>query len=140
MLVKSDVQSRLRLDRDSIQAWLDRMDQNTLRPARFDYRASSRWGYRAPELELELTQGADAGRWQQVAGRNLSREGLGLLAGRFLYPRTACRVTLVDAQARPRTVSGQIVRCRYVVGSGSLYEVGIALDRPIDVVTFTSTS
>jgi hypothetical protein len=87
---------------------------------------------------LELSETGSPATRHEAAGRNLSREGLGVLASRFVYPRTPCRVTLLDRQAQPQTVSGEVVRCRYVVGSGSLYDVGISLHRSLDVATFTA--
>jgi hypothetical protein len=136
--MKTSVHTGLRLAPEVLQTWLDRLDRDAGPPRGLDVRLSPRFAYRSLGLTLEISEtGAPATR-HEAAGRNLSREGLGVLASRFVYPRTLCRITLRDAQARSRTVSGQVVRCRYVVGSGSLYDLGIALDRPIEVVAFTA--
>jgi CheY-like chemotaxis protein len=71
-----------------------------------------------------------------VAARNLSRLGLGGVAGQFIYPRAKCRVTLNSPHGRQQVVPGRVVRCRYLVGSGSLHEVGVEFDQPLDVAVY----
>lgn len=128
-----DVQTRLRADPAAIQSWLDRLDHDARPPRGLDVRLSPRVAFRAVDLVLELLPGGTGSSRHAAAGRNLSREGIGLLVSRFAYPGTRCRVLLGEpSEAGPR-LSGQVRHCRYVVGSGSLYEMGVEFDRPIDV-------
>jgi len=63
--------------------------------------------------------------------RNLSRFGVALLIGQFIYAGTACCLNfeLPDGDCRPLT--GKVIRCRYLAGSASLYEIGVEFDSPI---------
>lgn len=56
-----------------------------------------------------------------------------MLAGQFLYPGSACRVTLPSPYGCDQTVGARVRRCRYLVGSAVLHEVGLVFDRPVDV-------
>jgi DNA-binding response OmpR family regulator len=68
-----------------------------------------------------------------AATRNISRDGLSLLLGWFVYPGTPCRLQLISVRGLTFPVSGKVVRCRYLPGSAVLHEVGIAFDEPVDV-------
>jgi CheY-like chemotaxis protein len=113
--------------------WLDRLDCQTRLPAGLDHRMSRRFEYRPQALTLEVPQGDDASVPYAVAGRNISREGIGLLAGQFIYPESACRISLSSPYGSTQIVGGRVARCRYLVGSGSLYEVGVEFESAIDV-------
>ncbi len=97
---------------------------------------SPRFEYRAETLTLHVCGEDETSVPHAVAGRNISREGVGVLAGQFIYPQSACRVSLSSPFGRTQEVAGHVVRCRYVVGSGSLYDVGVQFDDPIDVALF----
>ncbi|MEW6252971.1 MAG: response regulator, partial [Planctomycetota bacterium] len=131
----TQMQRPLRSDSQALRAWLDRLDRRTVAAA-LEARAAPRFPYRSLDASLELHSGDEPGPMQQVATRNLSRTGAGLLAGQFVYPRSACRLTLTGPDRRPQTFAGRVVRCRYLVGSGSLYELGVEFDRPIDATLF----
>ena len=133
--VTTDNLRTLRADRQTIRSWLDRLDRRAAAPA-LDARAAPRFRYRGDDLTLQLQRGEEPGAAQTVVGRNLSRTGAGVLAGQFIYPNTACQLTLTSPYRRSECVPGRVVRCRYIVGSGSLYEVGVQFERPIDVAVF----
>lgn len=102
---------------------------------------SPRYEYRPETLALEVSSVARDPAQREtlsynVVGRNISREGAGLLAGQFIYPRSPCRLRLSSPFGGTQTVDGFVARCRYVIGSGSLYEVGVEFDSPIDVSLF----
>ena len=134
--MSTDLSRSIRVDPLTVQAWLDRLDHAALPPAGLDHRMSRRFDYRAAAVTLEVAGGQDDGRSYNAVGRNLSREGVGLLTGQFVYPRARCKVTLSDPYGVTQVVDGRIARCRYLVGSGALYEVGIAFERPVDVAVF----
>jgi CheY-like chemotaxis protein len=119
-----------------LRSWLDRLDGRTKPPTGLDQRMSRRFEYRAPALALEVSEGEDAAVPHTVVGRNICREGIGVLAGQFIYPRSACRIRLSSPFGSTQDVAGRVVRCRYLLGSGSLYEVGVEFDYPIDVALF----
>ncbi len=133
-----DVQTRLRTNPATIQDWLDRLDHDTKPPRGLDVRLSPRVPFRATDVVLELSSGSSRATRHAAAGRNLSREGIGLLTSRFAYPGTRCRVAFADSSETMPRLTGQVRRCRYVVGSGTLYEIGIEFDRPVDVTHLTT--
>lgn len=129
---------RLRVDNDTVKRHLDRLDERAGRPRGIDLRVSERYRYRIGQTTLTLAQGDDQVVSQAAAPRNLSREGIGLLTGRFVYPGTPCRVGLRSLYGQDDASRGRVVRCRYLVGSPSLHEVGIRFNRPIDVELFAA--
>jgi CheY-like chemotaxis protein len=128
---------RLRVDDATITSFLDRLDACAGPPRGVDMRVSERYTYRPGRVEAELSQGEDGAYCCSVAPRNLSREGIGFLAGHFVYPGNTCRMTLPSLFGRREDIAGRVVRCRYLTGSGSLYEVGVEFDRPLDVPLFS---
>jgi CheY-like chemotaxis protein len=62
--------------------------------------------------------------------------GISFLVGGFVYPGVRCRVQLVSEFNHRQTVYGVVTRCRYVEGSGTVYDVGVQFDRPVDVALF----
>ncbi len=126
----------LRADQSTISTWLDRLDQYCRPPSELDMRVSERFSYRLGTLRLELPEDLDKTTHQAVVARNISREGVGLLSSHFVYPRAACQVLLRSPYGCDQVVPGRVARCRYLVGSTSLYEVGVRFDRPVDVPLF----
>lgn len=122
----------LRADAQTVQTWLDRLDRASAKQHQRDQRRSGRHPYRPGPLTLQISHSDEAAAYV-VACRNVSREGLGLLAGQFLYPGSACRVTLPSPYGCDQTVGARVRRCRYLVGSAVLHEVGLVFDRPVDV-------
>jgi CheY-like chemotaxis protein len=123
---------QLRVDPQTVTAALNRLDAEARPPAVLDLRQAERYAYRTYSV-IELARGDAAVGAQPVASRNVSRGGVAFLANQFIYHGTACRVTLVSPHGRPEVVTGRVVRCRYLIGSGSLYEVGVKFDRLVDV-------
>jgi CheY-like chemotaxis protein len=130
------VPRRSPVDSETVISWLDRLDRKAGPPSGLDRRMSRRVSYRPGALSVELMQGDDVTGQQRVVGRNLSREGVGLIADRFVYPNTACRVRLGSPFGGEQRKAGRVARSRYLVGSGSLYEVGVEFTNPLDVAIF----
>lgn len=70
--------------------------------------------------------------------RNISRAGMSLLHGKFVYDGTACVLGLktLDGQAVP--VRGRVGWCRLI--TGRIHELGITFDDPIDLEDFVPTT
>jgi CheY-like chemotaxis protein len=124
------------MDQRTVGVWLDRLDSRVRPPRGLDQRLSPRFAYRAETLTLHVCGADETDMPHAVAGRNISRDGVGVLAGQFIYPQSACRVGLSSPFGCTEEVAGHVVRCRYVLGSGSLYDVGVQFDDPIDVARF----
>lgn len=126
----------LRQDAGVIKDALDKLDEVADRNETVTSRKNERYPYRVKALIVELKQ--QSGDWVRhiVPSRNISRDGMGFLAGSFVYPRTECRVHLVSLHNHKVTIPAEIVRCRYLEGTGTLYEVGVRFQRPIDISMF----
>jgi len=129
-------QRGLRQDPTVIKDALDKLDEASSGGDNVTARKTDRYPYRVKSLIVELMQ--PTGDWirHAVPTRNISRDGLGFLMGHFVYPRTECRINLVSLHNHKVTVPGAVVRCRYLEGTGSLYEVGVRFKRSIDVSMF----
>lgn len=125
---------QLRRSAEDVRAVLDQLDAQT--PAEHCVRSTKRFSYRVKSLLIEIAQ--PNGGWVAYAmpTRNISRDGLCFLNSHFVYNGTSCRVTLVSLQDRRVTVAGEVVRCRYLEGTASIYEVGLRFVKPIDVSMF----
>jgi CheY-like chemotaxis protein len=126
---------RLRKAEDEVRAILDRLDRDRPPDEVVHLRTSTRYSYRVSALVVEFPSQRPTTS-HAVPSRNISREGVAFLLGNFVYPRTRCRIQLVNQHGRAQIVDGVVVRCRYVEGSASVYEVGVKLDHPIDVTMF----
>ncbi len=135
--MSSQPQRILRVSPAAIESWLNRLDRQTRSPSGIDQRVAPRYHYRGYALTVEFPVDDDTAVVHTVAPRNLSRQGIGFLAGQFVYPRIPCRVTLHSPFQRADVISGTVKRCRYLLGSGSLHEVGVEFDHPLDVAVFT---
>ena len=127
---------RVLKSQEVIKEYLDRLDEGSAHSPSANARRSDRYEFRETELRVEIRQ--PGGDWipYEVPSRNLSREGASFILGHFVHPGTACRIHLVSLQYQKRSVIGKIVRCRYLEGSGTLHEVGVSFEQPIDVAMF----
>jgi CheY-like chemotaxis protein len=128
---------RLRADRDKLEQILDRLDR-AQRPSRhFDLRDARRFEFRKDAVPVSVMLDEERFLVCEGATRNLSRDGLGLLVSQFVYPGTPCTVQMRTRYNRIVDVDAVVVRCRYLVGSGALYELGLHFERGVDVEQFT---
>lgn len=127
---------QVRKSPDEIKATLDRLDNQAGQLKLAKGRRSDRYAYRVRSLKVEIPQIGGTSVFHSVPSRNISREGLSLLVGNFVYPKTHCKVHLVSVHNHTISVGGVVVRCRYLEGSACLYEVGVQFDQPIDIELF----
>lgn len=127
---------RLRVDERTLETCLDRLDRQTQPRAGLELRRAPRYAYRARPLTVELATGEATTVCCAAAARNLSRDGIGLLVGQFIWPGTECRLALRSLWENETTLGGRVRRCRYIPGTGVLYEIGVRFDRPVNVALF----
>ena len=84
----------MRVDDLTVSRCLDRLDRQIRDPAGLDLRAAERLPYRVGRMTVDLTADDDAVVPYAAVSRNLSGTGIALLVGQFLWPGTACRLTL----------------------------------------------
>lgn len=126
----------IRLPREYIVEWLDRLDRQSEEQQKREGRQTSRFKYRVRELLVECAD--PSGNWRRLAvpSRNISQQGLSTLFPHFMYVGTPIRVHLVSIFNHKVIQPGKIVRCRYVPGTTGLHDTGVAFDSPIDVGMF----
>ena len=132
----------LRQDRETVDGTLDELDRRAedAQPSETNRfaRRHPRYRYRLT-LKAEFEQPGGQALHYSVAARNISRNGIGFLVGHFIYPGARCKLCLISPHNYSQTVGARIVRCNYLLGTGSLHEVGVKFDEPIDVTAFQAT-
>lgn len=73
-----------------------------------------------------------------VIARDLSRWGVSVLHGRYIYPGTRCEVDLRGMDNTWQTRVGEIRHIRHI--QGMIHNVGIHFDEPIDLTDFATLS
>ena len=68
-----------------------------------------------------------------VVPRNLSAGGMAFIHGQFLYPGSACEVTLAGEEGDHR-VTGRICNVRHL--TALVHEISVSFDEPIDLPRF----
>lgn len=93
-------------------------------------RAAMRVPFRRLALPMAVfhSDGSRAG--LQVACRNISSGGIGILHSAYMHVGIPCEVTLPRAGLSAVTVPGRVVRCRHV--GGKVHEIGIQFRKPIE--------
>lgn len=89
-----------------------------------------------PQHDVTLTLISENGSTirTQVLARNLSRWGVALVHGRFVYPETRCEVKLPSAHGKDHVCNGTVVHARHI--QGLIHELGVRFDSPIDLCDF----
>jgi len=124
------------MDSQTVQRFRQRLESRVREVRGINHRTAERYPYAVEPLVVELAGAEERIQATTVAGRNISRTGVGLLSDQLVYPGMPCRVTLRTLHGQAEPAHGRVARCRYLVGSASLYELGIRLDRPIDPTLF----
>ena len=88
----------------------------------------------APRVALIIESEQLGKRTHAVIPRNISRMGMSLLHGKFVYDGTPCVAGLkaLDGQLVP--VRGKVAWCRLI--TGRIHEIGIRFEEPIDLDDF----
>ncbi|MEM6505831.1 MAG: response regulator [Planctomycetota bacterium] len=73
-----------------------------------------------------------------VLARNLSRKGVALVHGRYIYPKSRCEVSLQALNSAWHSVLGTVQHVRHV--QGTIHELGVHFDEPIDLSDFVTMS
>lgn len=125
----------LRVTEVALQRIVAQLDAEAKSSPETNARKSQRYSYQAKSVQITFPDG-DVLATEAVPCRNLSRDGIGFLMGRFLYPGTACSVRLVSEFNYVTMANGRVVRCRYISGTVGVHEVGVSFNAPIDIAMF----
>ncbi len=127
--------SQSRLSREFVRKALDLLDEQACEGTA-DFRNGERFNYRSTSARCQTPAGSTGWKQCEIVTRNISRTGVSFIVGQFLYPGSEARVTLTTLHKTAQELSGKIIRCRYLPGTGSLYEVGLQFSRQIDLTLF----
>ena len=111
---------------------LDWMDGRAMPHAGKERRRWPRLAYRGvPRVGVLLENEQKGRRMYALAPRNLSRMGMSLLHGKFVYGGTRCIIGLKTRSGQVLPVPGKVVWCRLI--TGRVHELGVELEEPIEV-------
>lgn len=127
---------KIRKSLEELHAYLDALDRQAVSAADRNARQAERHRYRVFMTRVELESQQGGMQVHQVPTRNLSRLGVSFLIGHYVYPGTASRIELRTVAETTQPVTGRIVHCRYLTGSGTVYEVGVRFGVPIEMALF----
>ncbi len=133
---KAEQPLRLRETDAAAREVLEELDQQSRSLDCAAKRKTERYRYRVRAVRFEVFGKDGSTSRYELPSRNISRGGMSLLIGQFVYPGLRCAVELVGLRNQRQTITGTIARCRYLTGSAHLYEVGIRYNKPIDVSNF----
>jgi hypothetical protein len=131
----SEVQDILRLSAKEAAEILDGIEAGTRGAVTHERRGAARVPYREVPRVVAMLESEEIGkRTYAVIPRNISRRGMAMLHGKFVYNGTGCVLGLkaLDGQVVP--VRGRVMWCRLV--TGRVHEVGIRFDEPVDLADF----
>lgn len=124
----------VRLDAARLSRFLDERDEATEQSDKKPRRDFVRWPFRNASLPLTVVHPGGSNAVFNVACRNLSSGGIGVLHSSYMHKGTRCFVTLPRNDGQRVAVEGTIVRCVHV--SGTIHEIGIKFLKPIDAKHF----
>jgi len=128
----------LRVEPKVVEKTLDALDAAGRSGAFHPVRTDERYPYRMRSLVVEVPEPGGSTAAFVVPTRNISRDGIAFLCGQFVYPGTECRIHLVSRHNHTRAEPATIIRCRYLSGTASLYELGARFRQPIDIELYHS--
>ncbi len=73
-----------------------------------------------------------------VLAHNLSRRGVGVIHGRFVYPGTPCEIELYTLRGDLQPRRGSVIYCKHV--TGLIHEMGIRFESQVDIRDFVRLS
>lgn len=126
----------LRRDPNEVRSILEQLDNNPEEIAKSSARRLDRHNYRVKQVRVDLTNKDGTITSFGLPTRNISRDGISLIATQFAYEGTPVVVHLVSLQNHHFPVAGQIVRSRYLQSTSGLYELGVRFIKPIDLAIF----
>lgn len=120
----------LSLNPRDLAQMLDQFDAKDAASKKGPQRNYVRWPYRKISIPMKLIHPGRSESAFLVAGRNISREGIGILHNAYIHPGTRCMVCLTHPTNGTVWVDGTIMRC--VHRGGMTHEAGIKFSSPIN--------
>lgn len=125
----------LRLDQRTLEALLDRLDeQETRASGKAASRHYTRCAFRQRTVPVTLLHPGGSRTTLVLASRNISSAGLSLLHSSYVHTGTTCHAVLPRTSQDSCRIGGKVIRCRQV--AGVVHEVGIEFDTRVSVRDF----
>ncbi len=94
-------------------------------------RRALRIEFDVPRVLLMVIQPSGSSVRHAAVPRNLSKRGIALVLGRFVYPDTACKVAMPNLAGEWVMLTGEVRMCRHV--GGIYHETAIVFEEAIDL-------
>lgn len=106
-------------------------------PAQMD-RRSMRVDYNVGQVVVTVVHPNRHASAYSVVPRNLSRRGLAVVHGQYVYVGSPCQIMMPRRDGRWVNLEGKVVACRHL--GGLMHEVSMAFAKPIDLAQFVELS
>lgn len=120
----------VRMDQTRLNKFLDERDAAAAKNENKPRREYVRWPFRSAAIELTVSQPGGSVTKFNVACRNLSSGGIGVLHNSYMHKGTTCFVKLTNNLGEKQNIEGVVVRCVHV--QGTVHDVGLKFLKPID--------
>jgi len=125
----------LRMSDQDFQELVEELDGQSSDEAAVQSHRASRYQYtrdRFVLLEVIHSTGS-VGRFL-VRPFDLSKTGISIMHGVFVYDGTPCRIRLRNGEGKVAVLEGKVVRCRYV--RRNIHDIGIQFIEPVEIDDF----
>lgn len=133
-IASSQPANSVRMDEAKLNQFLAARDAVTEDTESAMKRSHVRLPFRAVAVKLCLVHPGGSQARINVACRNLSSGGIGVLHSAYVHAGTPCSVELTTVKKTAQTVEGKVIRCVHV--QGTIHEIGIKFARPVDTREF----
>ncbi|MFN7022110.1 MAG: response regulator [Phycisphaerales bacterium] len=124
----------IRMDAARLDQFLDLREEVSGGSGAAMKRSHVRHAYRAVAVRITLVHPGGSQARLNVACRNLSSGGIGVLHSAYVHTGTPCIVELTNSRKVTQTIEGRVVRCTHV--QGTIHDVGVRFERPINTKDF----
>lgn len=123
------IKNTLNLNNREIEALLHRIKADDA-PEIHHQREHERVPFRVNKATLVVFNELNMETELVVATSNISKGGIAVLHTAYMYPKTRCQVNVELADGRIFKLSGQTVRCSFLIGR--VHEIGIKFDTDLN--------
>ncbi|MEM9417469.1 MAG: response regulator [Planctomycetota bacterium] len=123
----------IRLSARDKQKLVDYIEQSGKKVVNNDRRAL-RVDFHGRKVLVTITNSHGQRVSHSVLPRNLSRNGIAFVHGRFVYPESRCHVTLPMQNGKWYAVEGEVRNCRHI--QGIIHEIAIVFDESLNLNDF----
>ena len=137
-IAKDDSMDLLRMSEGELTEVFEQLDQMVGDGSDSFLSGSQRRPYREGRVSVQIQGMNDlAPTTFQMKPSDICRIGMSLLHGVFVYPGSACNITLRPLSGEAVEIPGEVATCRWV--SGRVHEIGVKFAEPIELGDFIAS-